>query len=138
MGEGIRILFDGMYEAIRTKADEEGVAFAQILRRELIEIPQINGAIGRSNETTLKLFYGLNEIALPHFTKVLEQSSGEISKTEFMAGIEEFISVLDEVERYNLSIAPADPVNKQLVASRAAGIGKWIVARFSADRSRSA
>jgi hypothetical protein len=136
MGEGIRILFDGMYEAIRTKADQEQVPFAQILRRELIEIPQINSAISSSNVATLKLFYGLNEMALPHFEDVLARSRGAISKSEFMAGVEEFIAVLDEVENYNLTVPAASPSNKQLVASRAAAVGKWIVNRFAMGKSK--
>lgn len=136
MGEGLRILFDGMYDAIQTKSDQEGVPFIHILRRELIEIPQINGAISSSNLTTLKLFYGLNEMALPHFKHVLEHSSEEISKAEFMAGVEEFVAVLEEVEDYNLTIPAVNLANKQLVVSRAAAIGNWIVNRFAMGKAK--
>ncbi len=137
MGEGIRILFDGMYEAIRMKAQSEGVPFVRILRRELIEIPQINGSIGSSRAPALQLFHGLNEMALAHFERVLADSGSEsISKTEFMAGIEEFVSVLEEVENYNLSIPAASSGNKDQIASRANGIGKWIVNSYTIDRSK--
>jgi hypothetical protein len=135
MGEGLRILFEGMYEAVAAKSRDERIPFADVLRRELVEIPRINAALQFAREGSFVMFRGLNIMALAHFQEVLAKSKVDPSdKTAFMSEVERFITILEEVEDYNLSIPPAAPRTDQNIARRADSVGKWIVERYIAEK----
>lgn len=134
MGEGIRLLFEGMYEAILDKSREEGIAFEAVLKRELIEIPQINAALGRANDHIAGMFGGLNVMALAHFTQALDRpGSASGDKAAFMAEVDRFIGTLAEVEDHNVSIPPAVPRTEDNIAERAARVGEWILNTYYAE-----
>jgi hypothetical protein len=129
MGQGIRILFEGMYEAILAKSEEERRPFARVLRRELIEIPQINAVLASGGSHISAMFAGLNMMALAHFKELAERSEPLAhlqQKIAFMQEVERFITTLEAIEEFNQSIAPAEPQTEDNIAKRAARIGAWI------------
>jgi hypothetical protein len=129
MGTGIRILFEGMYEAIAAKSVDEGILFIDVLRRELVEIPRINAALASGQDAISAMFSGLNQMALAHFSDLLtkEEAVEDLgSRDVFMAEVERFLHVLEEVEDYNMSIPPAQPRTEAAIAARADQVGQWI------------
>lgn len=129
MGMGIRILFEGMHEAIAAKSRDEGISFDDVLRRELVEIPRINAALGMGADAISAMFAGLNDMALAHFSELLEGAGPAVDLSDaetFMAEVERFLKVLEEVEEYNLSLPPAAPQTKPEIAARADRVGQWI------------
>ena len=138
MGEGLRLLFGGMFDAIMTKSISEGVPFESILRRELVEIPRINAEIQGSPATALQMFAGLNVIALSYFQDLAKNApDGSIDKSTFMTGVESFISMLENVEDYSLQVPLAASSSQEMIAARASTIGKWARQSFDLGKSNS-
>ena len=129
MGIGIKTLFQGMYEAIAAKCDEEGLSFEAILRRETLEIPEINKALTKGHDVSMGLFFGLNVMALRLFRELLdlhERQNLPLTHDAFMELVDAFVSTLEHVEEFNLSIAPAKPQSDAAIQERAAHIASWI------------
>jgi hypothetical protein len=133
MGDGIRLLFEGMYEAISDKSKAEGISVVDVLRRELIEIPRINVALRSGDQTALTMFYGLNVMALAHFSTVLEKSERD-KKRCFAAEVEEFIRCLEEVEDFTLTLPRAEPQSDEAIGERASQIAEWISRRYCLEK----
>lgn len=124
MGAGLRELFEGMYDAIESKSRAEGVEFSTVLSRELVEIPSVNAAMCNEKSSALKMFQGLNVMALAHFEDVPKKAN----RAEFMKGVERFISLLEKTENYAVSIPQPAPSDVPNVAARASAIGRWAAA----------
>lgn len=133
MGSGIRILFEGMYEAVAAKTREENLSFEAILRRETIEIPEINSALTKGTDVTMQMFYGLNVMALRLFRELLdihESQARPVDKAMFMELVDGFIATLENVEDYNISIPPALPQSERNIRERASTIAEWIEKKY--------
>lgn len=131
MGRGLIELFEGMYDAISDKADLEGSSVIAILKRELIEIPQVNAGLATGAGTSLRMFQGLNGMALPLFTEVLRKPRFDGSRAMFMAEAEAFVEVLETVEDYSVSLPQPADGSAERVAERASRIGNWAAENFS-------
>ena len=139
MGRGLTILFEGMYEAIHQKATAEGMTFAEVLKRELLEIPAISEWLGRSQDPALAMFYGLNMMALPHFKQVLERlvsATGQVDKEQFMAEVLRFVDTLKRVEEFSESLPKPPLKNGSEVIARASSIGAWAYERHEEQVAR--
>ena len=127
MGKGIRILFEGMYEAVRAKSEAEGVPFSSVLERELVEIPQINCALASRRSNTLSMFLGLNQMALAHFVDLLSRDPAKSgAKEAFMFEVDNFIATLRRAEDHSMSVPLAHGASREIIAVRAQQIGEWI------------
>ena len=131
MGRGLLELFEGMYDAISAKADLEGSSVIAILERELVEIPQVNAGLATGAGTSLRMFEGLNGMALPLFVELRRSPLFDGSRTMFMEVAKEFVYVLNTVEDYSASLPqPEDGASKK-VAARARRIGDWAATNLS-------
>jgi len=133
MGDGIRLLFEGMYEAIFDKSEAEGISVVDVLRRELIEIPGINVALRSGDKTALKMFYGLNVMALAHFSTVLTNTERD-KKRSFMSEVEGFIRCLEEVEDFSAALPRAKSQTDEAIGERATEIAEWISRRYCFEK----
>lgn len=131
MGRGLMELFEGMYDAISDKADLEGSDVLAILRRELVEIPKVNGGLSSGSGTALRMFEGLNGMALPLFRELAADGTYDGSREAFMRLAERFIETLEAVEGYSESLPQPSDGSKDGVAERASKIGKWAADNFS-------
>jgi len=131
MGRGLLELFEGMYDAIADKAELEGSSVVAILKRELIEIPQVNAGLASGGGTALQMFQGLNGMALPLFIEVLRKPGFDGSRAMFMLEAEKFVGVLETVEDYSVSLPQPPDGSPDLVARRARTIGDWAAEKFS-------
>lgn len=124
MGAGIRILCEGFYDAVDEKARLENKAFADILTREVIEIPNVNASLSRSEEYRAVMFRGLNAFALPLFREALSSCvEGSIAKPAFMELVDRFVACLAETESHNRSVRMV--ADEDAIAARARHIGDW-------------
>jgi hypothetical protein len=124
-----------MFEAVFEKSRDEGLPFREVLRRELVEIPQINAAINASHDNALTMFRGLNVMALAHFGALLENTNSDVGdKRAFMSEVERFIGILEQVEAHNMSVPLAAPRTERNIAERASRIGRWVAERFCVER----
>src|SRR5688572_9144852 len=100
IGEAIRQLALGMFEAVRDKAESEGIEIIDVLRREMIEVPRITSKLTGQGQTHLDMFAGLNTLALPYFAELIEfhQRTGSLTDTDFLNVAEGFIQVLEMAE----------------------------------------
>lgn len=131
MGYGLLELFEGMYDAISDKAETEGSSVTAILKRELVEIPRVNAGLARGDGTPLRMFEGLNRMALPLFSELLQTRSFDGSRAMFMVEARRFVGVLETVEDYSASLPQPDDGDPALVAARAGRIGEWAAANVS-------
>jgi hypothetical protein len=131
MGRGLLELFEGMYDAISDKADLEGSDVLAILRRELVEIPQVNAGLSRGSGTSLRMFEGLNGMALPLFRELAEDRTYDGSRAAFMRLAQRFIETLEAVEGYSENLPQPADGSRDAVAERASKIGKWAAENFS-------
>ncbi len=131
MGRGLLELFEGMYDAISDKAEQEGSSVMAILRRELVEIPQVNAGLASSAGTSLRMFEGLNGMALPLFAELLRKPTFDGSRAMFMDEANLFVGVLETVEDYSASLPQPADGDPERVAARASRIGDWAAENFS-------
>lgn len=131
MGRGIVELFEGMYDAISDKAMAEGSDVFAILQRELVEIPQVNSGLARGTGAPLRMFEGLNGMALPLFREVFEDPKFDGSREAFMTSVRRFVEILETVEGFSETLPqPADGARAK-VEERAATIGDWAARKLS-------
>lgn len=132
MGDGLEVLFQGMYEAVAQKALQEGIEISAVLERELVEIPCINLELKRSFSPELQMFCGLNDIAMPFFAEVLEHiRSGKDPRTSFSMVLQEFVSTLEHAEGESEKRPQVE--GKENVQGRAKALGKWIRQKFDPE-----
>jgi hypothetical protein len=131
MGQGLLELFQGMYDAISEKADQESSTVIAILHRELVEIPQVNAGLACGAGTALRMFEGLNQMALPLFTELSRSTTFDGSRAMFMDAANQFVSVLETVEDYSASLPQPTDGDPERVASRAKRIGDWAASNYS-------
>lgn len=133
MGRGIIELFEGMYDAIANKALAEGSDVFAILQRELVEIPNVNLGLKKGAGAPLRMFEGLNAMALPLFREVANDIDFDGSRTAFMARVHRFVEVLEIVEEFSESLPQPVDGKHEKVAERAGNIGNWAATNFSLE-----
>jgi hypothetical protein len=127
MGLALELLFDGIYEAIDVKAREVGVQFKDILAREKLEIPTINLFLGDAQDFRLRMFLGLNKLALPFFESLfrdIDEVGIEFSRVYYDEKVREFISLLRHSEEFAESVPKSSDSNG--IVKRAELVGRWI------------
>ncbi|MBT0769856.1 hypothetical protein KIH74_13040 [Kineosporia sp. J2-2] len=125
MGDGIRLLFEGMYQAILTKSEQERSTFRDVLRRELFGMLDVNRQLSVASSPDLQMLLGLNGMVLPHFTRLLDGPGPHVPKEEFMAAVDDFVTMLADVEEYGSTLPAFHFTQGNAVEERAAKIGKW-------------
>ncbi|MBT0769855.1 hypothetical protein KIH74_13035 [Kineosporia sp. J2-2] len=131
MGDGIRLLFEGMYQAILAKSVQERSTFRDVLCRELIEIPNVNRQLSVAPSLDLQMFLGLNGMALPHFTRLLDTPGPYVTKQDFMSAVDDFVTMLADVEEYGSTLPVSHFTEQDAVAARASKIGEWARENYS-------
>jgi len=101
IGEGLRILVDGMVEALENKVDHSTVE--EVLRREVIELETMIFTMKKAeNETLTEMFVGLDILAKALFERVrknLKDLKSEALGAECRGVGESFIALLSEAEK---------------------------------------
>ena len=128
MGDGIRVLFDGMYQAVATKSQQENIPISAVVLRETLEISEINKVLSLGSDTSVKMFFGLNIMALSLFSELVKLNPLECaSEKGFKLVVEDFLNVLESTENYSETLPPAMPQTDDAIKQRASAIADWIL-----------
>lgn len=134
IGDGLRILVEGMIEALEKKA--ESASANEVLDRELIELEAMISTMKRARGDTLpEMFVGLNMLAKALFERVqnnLRQTNGEDIARECKSVGKAFIHLLSETEKRNefqkLAMAKNMPVDKLATA-----LAEWVLSQSASE-----
>ena len=121
MEEGLKILFKGMILALENRALREKCSFRKVLELEIEEIPIINEKLSSADSVELKMFKGINLLALPLFKEASTLDSSPESVEKIYSS---FIEVLKKTEEYNLSHIANKEVSLQ---DKANELGSWVI-----------
>jgi hypothetical protein len=126
IGDGLRLLIEGMVDALETKT--QVVSVNSVLSRELIELDSIISVLRSARGDVLpEMFIGLNLFASALFAAVRREVCSAAPPTLANACMkvgEQFIELLSMTEREN-QLLPLSEWSDDAIASRAKLLAGW-------------
>lgn len=130
IGDGLALLFEGMADSLTKKASKD--SNIRVLKRENIELESMIEVFKTAPSDVLaQMFSGLNSMALPMFTLVLEELKTDSSKDLREVCMEigySFISLLSRTEKQNETMALSE-WDEKVIANRARELASWVVSQ---------
>ena len=130
MGEGLRLLFEGVIAALERTADTDGISLRNAVGADLAEIPIVNARLSKSDGTEVRMCRGLNGMVLAVFEAIASETEDDESVGPRAAKhVDRFIELLSEAENHNEHIKTSLDVSYEERADR---VGRWIVEHTTA------
>jgi len=132
MGRGLKLLFEGVHATILERSRRDELPFSEVLRREIIEMTRISGALKAGQGCTLSMLVGLNAMVTALFEDLLSSGDPDLAdEAVFMKEVDKMVIAVMESDQYNALHRPPSKSSDTIIERSAGAVGEWMMKEYA-------